>query len=152
MGPYVLTALCARELHKRDVQYIVRDGEVKIVNSKTGRVLPMSRWMDDLHQVHPCLPFSACWKHCRQTLAVENLYTLLKDTCRGLQASLAAQAIEAQEPGVEIKGVTRAVSSITYQTLFKYYPKLSGMTVSPAQSSSLTLASMTCPASQPPIP
>ena len=51
MGPYVLTALCARELHKRDVQYIVRDGEVKIVNSSTGRVLPQSRWMDELHQV-----------------------------------------------------------------------------------------------------
>ncbi len=51
MGPYVLTALRARELHKRDVQYIVRDGEVKIVNRSTGRVLPKSRWMDDLHQV-----------------------------------------------------------------------------------------------------
>lgn len=56
MGPYVLTALCARELHKRDVQYIVRDGEVKIVNSSTGRVLPQSRWMDELHQVCPYLP------------------------------------------------------------------------------------------------
>ncbi len=44
---------------------------------------------------------------------------------------MGAQAIEAQEPGVEIKAVTRAVSSITYQTLFKYYPKLSGMTVRP---------------------
>lgn len=65
MGPYVLTALCARELHKRDVQYIVRDGEVKIVNRSTGRVLPMSRWMDDLHQVHLAFPFSACWSHCR---------------------------------------------------------------------------------------
>ena len=53
MGPYVVTALRARELHKRDVQYIVRDGDVKIVNSSTGRVLPISRWMDDLHQVCP---------------------------------------------------------------------------------------------------
>ena len=62
MGLYVHTALRARELFKRDVHYIVRDGEVKIVNISTGRVLPTSRWMDDLHQgrpsqfspIHPC--------------------------------------------------------------------------------------------------
>ena len=30
---------------------------------------------------------------------------------------------------MEIKGVAYVVCSITYQTLFKYYPKLSGMTV-----------------------
>ena len=40
-----------------------------------------------------------------------------------------AQAIEAQEPEAEIRGRTRTASSITYQTLFKYYPKLAGMTV-----------------------
>ena len=42
---------------------------------------------------------------------------------------MVTQAIEAQEPGVEIRPLTRAVNSITYQTLFKYYTKLSGMTV-----------------------
>ena len=52
---------------------------------------------------------------------------------------MGAQAIEAQEPGVEIKGVTRAVSSITFQSLFKYYPKLSGMTVRSDQAVSLLL-------------
>ena len=51
MGLYVLTALRARELFKRDVHYIVRNGEVKIVSINTGRVMPTSRWMDDLHQV-----------------------------------------------------------------------------------------------------
>ena len=40
-------------LRRRDVTYIVRDGEVKIVNTSTGRVLPDTRWMDDLHQVCP---------------------------------------------------------------------------------------------------
>ena len=53
-GPYVVTALRARELHARDVTYIVRDGEVKIVSPSTGRVLTDSRWMDDLHQVGLC--------------------------------------------------------------------------------------------------
>ncbi len=51
IGPYIITALRARELHRRDVNYIVRDGEVKIVNPSTGRVMPSSRWTDDLHQV-----------------------------------------------------------------------------------------------------
>lgn len=55
LGPYVLTALRARELHKRDEHYIVRDGEIKIVNASTGRVLPSSRWTDDLHQVSALL-------------------------------------------------------------------------------------------------
>ena len=51
MGPYIITALRARELHRRDVNYIVREGEVKIVNTSTGRIMPTSRWTDDLHQV-----------------------------------------------------------------------------------------------------
>lgn len=61
MGPYIITALRARELHRRDVNYIVRDGEVKIVNTSTGRVMPTSRWTDDLHQVcnsQQCCGFS----------------------------------------------------------------------------------------------
>jgi preprotein translocase subunit SecA len=31
---------------------------------------------------------------------------------------------------IQVRGGTHAISSITYQTLFKYYPNLSGMTVS----------------------
>ena len=54
LGPYVITALCAREIHHRDVHYIVRDGEIKIVSTSTGRVLSQSRWMDGLHQVYHC--------------------------------------------------------------------------------------------------
>ncbi|MDT7871368.1 MAG: preprotein translocase subunit SecA, partial [Thermocrinis sp.] len=43
-------ALRAHELFKRDVHYIVRDGEVLIVDEFTGRVLPGRRWSDGLHQ------------------------------------------------------------------------------------------------------
>ncbi len=50
-------------------------------------------------------------------------------TCLGDDSCMCAQAIEAQEPEAEIRGRTRTASSITYQTLFKYYPKLAGMTV-----------------------
>lgn len=43
-------ALRAHHLFKRDVHYIVRDGEVLIVDEFTGRVLPGRRWSDGLHQ------------------------------------------------------------------------------------------------------
>jgi preprotein translocase subunit SecA len=43
-------ALQAKELYKRDKDYIVSDGEVKIVDEFTGRVLDGRRWSDGLHQ------------------------------------------------------------------------------------------------------
>ncbi len=43
-------ALRAHTLFKRDVHYIVKDGEVLIVDEFTGRVLPGRRWSDGLHQ------------------------------------------------------------------------------------------------------
>ena len=43
-------ALKAKELYKRDKDYIVADGEVKIVDEFTGRILEGRRWSDGLHQ------------------------------------------------------------------------------------------------------
>ncbi|ANB16599.1 Preprotein translocase subunit SecA [Dokdonella koreensis DS-123] len=43
-------ALRAHSLYQRDVEYIVRDGEVVIVDEFTGRTLPGRRWSDGLHQ------------------------------------------------------------------------------------------------------
>ncbi|WP_027073165.1 MULTISPECIES: preprotein translocase subunit SecA [unclassified Luteimonas] len=43
-------ALRAHALFQRDVDYIVRDGEVIIVDEFTGRTLPGRRWSDGLHQ------------------------------------------------------------------------------------------------------
>ncbi|WP_147653579.1 preprotein translocase subunit SecA [Vulcaniibacterium gelatinicum] len=43
-------ALRAHALYHRDVDYIVRDGEVIIVDEFTGRTLPGRRWSDGLHQ------------------------------------------------------------------------------------------------------
>ncbi len=43
-------ALQAKELYKRDKEYIVADGEVKIVDEFTGRVLEGRRWSEGLHQ------------------------------------------------------------------------------------------------------
>ncbi len=43
-------ALRAKELYKRDKDYVVMDGEVKIVDEFTGRFLEGRRWSDGLHQ------------------------------------------------------------------------------------------------------
>jgi preprotein translocase subunit SecA len=43
-------ALRAHALYKRDVEYIVREGEVIIVDEFTGRTMPGRRWSDGLHQ------------------------------------------------------------------------------------------------------
>ncbi|MEM9245200.1 MAG: preprotein translocase subunit SecA, partial [Cyanobacteria bacterium P01_F01_bin.153] len=47
---YIFNALKAKELFVKDVNYIVRGGEVVIVDEFTGRVMPGRRWSDGLHQ------------------------------------------------------------------------------------------------------
>ncbi|QHS10253.1 preprotein translocase subunit SecA [Sinimarinibacterium sp. NLF-5-8] len=42
--------LRAHQLYKRDVEYIVRGGEVIIIDDFTGRMMPGRRWSDGLHQ------------------------------------------------------------------------------------------------------
>jgi preprotein translocase subunit SecA len=83
---FVLNAIRAKELYLRDVHYIVRDGEVQIVDEFTGRVMPRRRWTDNIHQ-----------------------------------------AVEAKE-GVTVQGEQVTAATITYQSFFKLYPKLGGMT------------------------
>ncbi|MDA0705506.1 MAG: preprotein translocase subunit SecA [Proteobacteria bacterium] len=43
-------ALRAHAIYQRDVEYIVKDGEVVIVDEFTGRTMPGRRWSDGLHQ------------------------------------------------------------------------------------------------------
>src|SRR5205814_3192217 len=40
----------AHSLYHRDVEYVVKDGEVIIVDDFTGRMMPGRRWSDGLHQ------------------------------------------------------------------------------------------------------
>jgi len=47
---YVETAIKAEALYRRDVEYVVKDGEVIIVDTFTGRLMPGRRWSDGLHQ------------------------------------------------------------------------------------------------------
>ncbi|KAL5559677.1 hypothetical protein UlMin_035888 [Ulmus minor] len=83
---FVMNALKAKEFYRRDVQYIVRNGQALIINELTGRVEEKRRWSDGIHQ-----------------------------------------AVEAKE-GLKIQADSVVVAQITYQSLFKLYPKLSGMT------------------------
>jgi len=83
---YLVQALRAKELFIKDTDYIVKDGQIMIVDEFTGRLMEGRRWSDGLHQ-----------------------------------------AIEAKE-GVKIQDETQTLASITFQNLFRLYPKLSGMT------------------------
>ena len=47
---HVETAVKAHALYKKDVEYVVKDGEVLIVDEFTGRLMPGRRWSDGLHQ------------------------------------------------------------------------------------------------------
>ena len=47
---HVYQALRAHTLYKKDVDYVVKDGEVVIVDEFTGRQMPGRRWSDGLHQ------------------------------------------------------------------------------------------------------
>jgi preprotein translocase subunit SecA len=83
---HVYAALRAHVLFHRNVEYIVRDGQIIIVDEFTGRTMPGRRWSEGLHQ-----------------------------------------AVEAKE-GVPIQQENQTLASITFQNLFRLYPKLSGMT------------------------
>src|SRR5438094_495308 len=47
---HLIQALRAQALYKRDVDYAVIDGEVKIIDEFTGRILEGRRWSEGLHQ------------------------------------------------------------------------------------------------------
>ena len=47
---HVIKGLQAHAIYKRDVDYVVKDGEVQIVDEFTGRLMPGRRWSDGLHQ------------------------------------------------------------------------------------------------------
>ncbi|CAK0853589.1 unnamed protein product, partial [Prorocentrum cordatum] len=84
--PFIVNALNAKELYVKDKQYIVKKGEVNIVDEFTGRVMEGRRWSNGLHQ-----------------------------------------AVEAKE-GVDIQAESVTLASISYQSLFRLFRKLSGMT------------------------
>src|ERR1700732_3712521 len=47
---HVETAIKAHALYRKDVEYVIKDGEIIIVDEFTGRMIPGRRWSDGLHQ------------------------------------------------------------------------------------------------------
>jgi preprotein translocase subunit SecA len=47
---HLVQALKAESLYKNDVDYVIQDGEVKIVDEFTGRIMEGRRWSEGLHQ------------------------------------------------------------------------------------------------------
>lgn len=93
LAHHLLQALKAKELFKKDIDYVIKPNpenknkpEVVIVDEFTGRLMMGRRWSDGLHQ-----------------------------------------AIEAKE-NVQIQEETLTLATITFQNLFRLYPKLAGMT------------------------
>ena len=47
---HLIQALKAQSLYQRDIDYVIQDGEVKIVDEFTGRIMEGRRWSEGLHQ------------------------------------------------------------------------------------------------------
>ena len=88
-------ALKAKELYKRDKDYIVVDGEVRIVDEFTGRVLEGRRWSDGIHQAVEAKE-GVSVKEENQTLATITLqnYFRLYDKLAGMTGTAETEAAE----------------------------------------------------------
>jgi preprotein translocase subunit SecA len=88
-------ALRAKELFKRDVDYVVQSGEVKIVDEFTGRILEGRRWSEGLHQAVEAKERVKI-KEENQTLATVTLqnYFRMYDKLAGMTGTAATEAGE----------------------------------------------------------
>src|SRR5690606_7964654 len=88
-------ALRAKELFKRDKDYIVSNGEVKIVDEFTGRILEGRRWSEGLHQAVEAKE-GVRIKEENQTLATITLqnYFRMYDKLAGMTGTASTEAAE----------------------------------------------------------
>ena len=88
-------ALKAKELYKRDKDYIIADGEVKIVDEFTGRVLDGRRWSEGIHQAVEAKE-GVKIKEENQTLATITLqnYFRMYDKLAGMTGTAQTEAAE----------------------------------------------------------
>ncbi len=91
-------ALRAKELYTRDVQYVVQDGEVKIVDEFTGRVLEGRRYSEGLHQAIEAKE-GVRIKEENQTLATITIQNYFKmyDKLSGMTGTAKTQLTEFEE-------------------------------------------------------
>ncbi|MFM7409946.1 MAG: preprotein translocase subunit SecA, partial [Actinomycetota bacterium] len=88
-------ALKAKELYKRDKDYIVQSGEVKIVDEFTGRILEGRRWSEGIHQAVEAKE-GVKIKEENQTLATITLqnYFRMYDKLAGMTGTAQTEAAE----------------------------------------------------------
>src|SRR5688572_16091686 len=88
-------ALKAKELYKRDKDYIVQGGEVKIVDEFTGRILEGRRWSEGIHQAVEAKE-GVKIKEENQTLATITLqiYFRMYDKLAGMTGTAMTEAAE----------------------------------------------------------
>jgi preprotein translocase subunit SecA len=88
-------ALKAKELYRRDKDYIVQGGEVKIVDEFTGRILEGRRWSEGIHQAVEAKE-GVKIKEENQTLATITLqnYFRMYDKLAGMTGTASTEAAE----------------------------------------------------------
>src|SRR6188472_1798192 len=88
-------ALKAKELYKRDKDYIIQNGEVKIVDEFTGRILEGRRWSEGIHQAVEAKE-GVKIKEENQTLATITLqnYFRMYDKLAGMTGTASTEAAE----------------------------------------------------------
>src|SRR4051795_7895279 len=92
---HLIQALKAQELYKKDVDYAVIDGEVKIIDEFTGRILEGRRWSEGLHQAVEAKEGVAIQEE-NQTVATITLqnYFRMYDKLAGMSGTALTEATE----------------------------------------------------------
>src|SRR5690349_18963819 len=95
MVNHLLQSLKAESLYKRDVDYAVIDGEVRIIDEFTGRILEGRRWSEGLHQAVEAKEGVAIQEE-NQTLATITLqnYFRMYDKLAGMTGTALTEATE----------------------------------------------------------
>jgi preprotein translocase SecA subunit len=92
---HVTQALRAHTLYKKDVDYVVKDGQVIIVDEFTGRLMPGRRWSDGLHQAVEAREAVTIERE-NQTLAtitIQNYFRMYKKLA-GMTGTADTEAVE----------------------------------------------------------
>lgn len=92
---HVNQALRAHHLYRLDVEYMIKDGEVVIVDEFTGRLMPGRRWSDGLHQAIEAKEKVEV-KNENQTLATITFqnYFRMYDKLSGMTGTADTEAVE----------------------------------------------------------
>jgi len=115
---HISQALKAHALFKKDVDYVVKEGQVIIVDEFTGRLMPGRRWSDGLHQAVEAKEGVRIESE-NQTLATITLqnYFRMYDKLAGMTGTAATEADEfakIYELDVTVVPTNRPMSRVNY--------------------------------------